>query len=250
MRGFCLRMILIAVVVCGCSPHSVQHVVQPGQTLYRISKTYQIPAERIAAFNDLKDPTKIHSGQIIRIPGVHSVRTVTVLPPTKKTVVHQPARPIKPVVTKPQALPTSRRVSSPPVSTQSAPNRPVGAHSKLRWPVSGKVVRTFNLTGQTPSKGIDIAISVGTPVISAAAGKVIYSGNGIPGYGYVVIIEHDHALFTVYGYNNKILVATGSYVSAGQQIAISGVPVGKQGGQLHFEVWKDKKAVNPRLFLP
>ncbi len=118
------------------------------------------------------------------------------------------------------------------------------------WPLKGKVVTAFNLKSRTPSKGIDISAKVGSRINSAAAGKVIYSGNGISGYGHVVIIEHDHYLFTVYGYNKKNLVASGAYINSGQQIALVGVPPGHNQGRLHFEVWREKKAINPALYLP
>lgn len=235
-------VILLIISQVGCAPRGVHHVVQPGQTLYRISKTYHVPVERIISSNRIKDSSKIKVGQPLWIPGVSRTRTVSVVP--------------NPSVKKHVATVTPRKKISPtkaaPVTSAIKKSLPTVPPKKgqLLWPIKGTVVTVFNLNSRTPSKGIDISANVGSRVNSAAAGKVIYSGNGISGYGHVVIIEHDHSLFTVYGYNKKNLVASGAYVNSGQHIALVGVPPGKNQGCVHFEVRRNKKAVNPALYLP
>jgi len=99
-------------------------------------------------------------------------------------------------------------------------------------------------------KGIEIAVSPGTSVYSAAAGQVIYSSNDISGYGYLIIIRHSNEVYTVYGYNRKSLVQAGAFVGKKEKIAISGIPPGKHQGRLHFEVREGKTDVNPKLYLP
>ena len=99
-------------------------------------------------------------------------------------------------------------------------------------------------------KGIEIAVPQGTKVIAVASGKVIYSGNAIPGYGNLVIIEHSDSFFSVYGYNQKNLVKMDDFVGQGDAIALSGVPPNGQSARLHFEIRKGKSAVNPILYLP
>ena len=90
----------------------------------------------------------------------------------------------------------------------------------------------------------------GSEVTAAAAGKVIYSGDGVNGYGYLIILQHEDDLFTVYGFNQKNLVRQGDYVSKGERIALSGIPPSGGKARLHFEVRKGKQAVNPILYLP
>ena len=85
---------------------------------------------------------------------------------------------------------------------------------------------------------------------AAASGKVIYSGNAIPGYGNLVILEHSDSYFSVYGYNQKNLVKMDDFVGQGDEIALSGVPPSGQSARLHFEIRKGKAAVNPILYLP
>lgn len=242
IRIIYFSVIFLIISLVGCAPRGVHHVVQPGQTLYRISKTYHVPVERLISSNRIKDATKIKVGQSLWIPGVSNTRTVSVVP--------------KPKIKKRTPTIASRKKTTPakvnPVSSSVKKAYPSASPKKgqLLWPIKGQVVTHFNLNSRTPNKGIDIAAKVGSPIRSAAAGKVIYSGNGISGYGHVVIVEHDHSLFTIYGYNKKILVTTGTFVNSGQQIALVGVPPGHKQGRLHFEVRQDKKAVNPALYLP
>lgn len=238
-------LIILLFALVSCAPKGVLHVVQPGQTLYRISKTYHVPINKLISTNRIKNGSHINAGDALWIPGASRTRTVSVLPKSPSTLK-------PPVVSPPKRTTVTRTSQSLPVTTNKKSVRPSVSAKKgqFLWPVKGSVVTAFNLTSRIPCKGIDIAARVGTPISSAAAGKVIYSGNGITGYGHVVIVEHDKSLFTVYGYNKKILVSLGSYVNSGQKIALVGTPPGIQSGRLHFEVWRDKKAVNPKLYLP
>ena len=111
-------------------------------------------------------------------------------------------------------------------------------------------MRSFGQNGGQTCKGLQIAAPRGTPVLSAAAGKVTYSGGGIRGYGNLIIIKHDEVYFTVYGFNEKVLVEVGNYVSKGQKIAVSGVPADGGEPRLHFEIRRGKEAVNPIFYLP
>ena len=249
MRLFCLLILLATIALSGCLARGVSHIVQPGQTLYRIGKTYHVPVGKIIAYNRIKDPTQIKVGQSLWIPGVDRTRTVSVLPVKKKATTAKKHSSIAPKKVKKSAPVStySKRSTAKKIVKKSSTKAKKG---QFAWPVNGKVVTKFNLSSRIPSKGIDIAARIGTGVESAAAGKVIYSGNGISGYGHVVIVEHDHSLYTVYGYNKKVFVTSGCYVNSGQKIALVGTPPGGVNGRLHFEVWKNKKAVNPAFYLP
>ncbi|MBE0502359.1 MAG: M23 family metallopeptidase [Desulfuromonadales bacterium] len=112
------------------------------------------------------------------------------------------------------------------------------------------MVKKFDSQSSVGSKGIEITASSGTPVSSAAAGKVIYSGDGISGYGNLLIVRHDDSFFTVYGYNKKNLVQTGAFVSKGEKIALSGQPPAGGAPRVYFEIRYGKKPVNPLSYLP
>lgn len=133
---------------------------------------------------------------------------------------------------------------APPVSTPGA--GAVAQQGVLMWPLHGPILRTF---GQANSKGIVIGGRVGDPVKAAAAGRVVYAGNGIEAYGPLIIIKHDDSLITAYGQNSTLLVKEGDAVTQGQTI-------GQVGSDSHgvasiqFEVRKDGHPVDPLEWLP
>jgi lipoprotein NlpD len=118
--------------------------------------------------------------------------------------------------------------------------------SRWRWPSRGKVVRTF---AANVHKGIDIAGKRGDPVTSAAAGKVVYAGAGVTGYGSLIIVKHNDTYLSAYGHNERLLVSEGSVVNAGQQIATMGSS-GTNSVKLHFELRRQGKPVDPLTLLP
>lgn len=118
---------------------------------------------------------------------------------------------------------------------------------RWQWPVRGKILKTFSLqTGGC--KGIDIAGNLGDPVKAVAPGKVVYSGNGLKGYGNLVIIKHSDNYLSAYAYNKKLLVKEGDLVKGGVEIAKMGQ---NDAGQvmLHLEIRRNGKPVNPLLYL-
>ena len=84
---------------------------------------------------------------------------------------------------------------------------------------------------------------------TAAAGKVVYSGSGLVGYGRLIIIKHNETLLSAYGHNSNLLVSEGEYVKAGQVIANMGSS-GTDRTRLYFEIRKNGKPVNPLRYLP
>jgi lipoprotein NlpD len=133
-------------------------------------------------------------------------------------------------------------MSRPPVGIK-------GQKGVFDWPLRGAIHRTFGDKNGN-HKGIEIRAPEGTPVLAAAAGRVIYSDTGIRGFGHLVILQHDDDYFTIYGYNRSNLVSSGAYVSRGQKIALSGVPASGGPPRLHFELRRGKTPVNPILYLP
>jgi lipoprotein NlpD len=248
-----LRILLLGSLcffLCSCV-NGVYHTVKPGQTLYRISKTYQVDEGYLARANGISDPTQISVGSQIFIPGADRVLRVPVVNSPKPTASPVAVKKKKRVTPRPRA-----KVKAPKASTTKAkPTRKVKPHAtsvkRLQWPLRGKIVRSFTKKAKAGrGRGIEIAARSGTPVVAAEAGKVIYSGAGVSGYAFLVILQHENDLFTVYGFNRKNLVKQGDFVSRGERIALSGTP--PSGGQprLHFEVRKGKVAVNPISYLP
>lgn len=117
-----------------------------------------------------------------------------------------------------------------------------------RWPADGQVVGGY-VVGDPTKQGVDIAGKAGDPVRAAADGTVVYSGNGLIGYGELIIIKHSPNFLSAYGHNRKRLVKEGDRVKAGQTIAEMGSSSASRDS-LHFEIRKNGKPANPVDYLP
>jgi lipoprotein NlpD len=134
----------------------------------------------------------------------------------------------------------------PPAPREPGVSRAVSGVS-WRWPAEGKLTGKFSSGDAIP--GIEIAGKAGDPVRAAADGVVVYSGNGLVGYGELVIIKHNDSFLSAYGHNRKRLVKEGQRVSSGQQIAEMG-STGATRNELEFQIRKDGNPVDPLGYLP
>lgn len=248
---FFLLIFFTSLVLSGCTS-GVYHTVKPGQTLYRISHTYNIDEDFLARVNGISDPSQIPVGTRVFVPGASRVLYVPVVKPSSSGVktVHN-----APVKKTPKKKTTVRKATPKKTTTLASKKKAPTPHAttlkKLQWPLRGKILRQFSTTAKPGSgRGIEIAARSGSIVKAAEAGKVIYSGDGVNGYAFLVILQHENDLFTVYGFNRKNLVKQGDFVSRGEKIALSGTPPAGGQPRLHFEVRKGKRAVNPMTYLP
>lgn len=262
MRSRILVVFLAYMLLNACTAAGgVYHKVLPGQTLYGISRTYDVDERYLARINGINDPTQLKAGQQLYIPGANRGRNVPITVPSTKSSTTKSA-PSRSQSARPSPVPTHRKTPDrnvpatqpPPVESKSRSARRAASDIQkghFVWPLRGKVLRRFgSKKGGALCKGVEIAAAPGTPVVSAAAGKVIYSGDGISGFGNLIIIRHDQSFFTVYGFNQKNLVSSGAYVSKGQQIARAGVPPKGGTARLYFEIRNGKKPVDPIFYLP
>ena len=198
----------------------VYHVVERHQTLYRICKTYKADIREVASINGIADHGRIQAGQRIFIPGASRVLKVEI-------------------------------VLDDVVEERDEDEASKGAYGRvsLSWPVHGKWVDFFEGEENRKHQGIDIASPAGTPIKAAGAGKVIYSGNKIRGYGNLIILRHSEDTVTVYAHNQVNLVDEGTVVDKGQVIGRVGQTGNASGPHLHFEVRRGNRAVDPLPFL-
>jgi lipoprotein NlpD len=156
----------------------------------------------------------------------------------------------------PPPVPPGPVVGTPPAATPGAPlARPDAARvpeiddDKIDWvwPTGGRLIAGFSDTASL--KGIDIAGKAGQPVVASAAGKVVYSGSGLRGYGKLVIVKHNATYLSAYAHNREILVKEGQQVTKGQQIGEMGDSDADQV-KLHFEIRRLGKPVDPIKYLP
>jgi lipoprotein NlpD len=116
------------------------------------------------------------------------------------------------------------------------------------WPTTGAVIGKFD-DSDPLKKGINIGGSLGQPVRAAAAGRVVYSGSGLVGYGKLIIVKHNDQMLSAYAHNKELLVVEGDVVEAGSQIAEMGSS-GANVVMLHFEIRRDGQPVDPLNYLP
>ncbi|MEP7184436.1 MAG: peptidoglycan DD-metalloendopeptidase family protein [Rhodanobacter sp.] len=148
-----------------------------------------------------------------------------------------------PVAGEPTPVPSTVAPPAPPASGVSRAVSGV----KWRWPADGKLTSRFKSSDAIP--GIEIAGKAGDAVRAAADGVVVYSGNGLVGYGELVIIKHNDSVLSAYGHNRKRLVKEGQRVSSGQQIAEMG-STGASRNELEFQIRRNGNPVDPMDYLP
>jgi lipoprotein NlpD len=209
------------------------HIVAPGETLYSIAWRYNLDVQVLARANGITEPYIIRPGQQVNLDLRHS-------PPLART---------PPPVRTGQPVQVQKRSSSRP-SPQVAPAPSATRQSQLawRWPATGTILAGFS-GAQALNKGIDIGAEKGEPVVAAESGTVVYAGDGLRGYGNLLIIKHNQNYLSAYAHNNKLLVAEGDTVKAGEQIAEVGSS-GTNTNKLHFEIRHDGKPVDPLRYLP
>ncbi len=155
--------------------------------------------------------TQLRVGRVLFIPGVSTTLKITSVPPEEEK-------------------PSSEKIS-------------------MIWPLHGRKTSDFGPRGKSVHQGIDLAAPKGTPVLASASGRVVYSGNGMKGYGKVVVIKHVNDLSTVYAHNSSLLVRMGDSVEQGQTIAKVGATGRATGPHLHFEIRRRGVPEDPRQFL-
>ncbi len=259
------------------------HIVKKGDTLYSIGLENGIDYRDIAAWNGIGPPYQIRVGQQLRLkpPAVaaptHPPAPAAATAPAEAVVTAplslEPApvgRPLDetapattpatagvPLLSEPRAtrLPYSDAALAAPAPAP-APARPPApppsatAESGIDWgwPAAGKVISGYNdSTGA--NRGLKIAGTLGQPVLAAAAGRVVYSGSGLRGYGNLVIVKHDDTYLSAYAHNSRLLVKEGQTVAKGQKIAEMGNSDAPQV-QLHFEIRRFGRPVDPAMYLP
>lgn len=238
------------------------HIVQPGETLGGIAVRAKVPRILIAEANGLQPPFAVKRGQALQIPRTrrHAVTAgESGFSLSMKYGVSweqialansiDPKAPIRPGQTLliPTLLSPPSGISKPQPSPEAPPASPKAA--RFAWPVSGPVRRDF-ATGSDYHDGIDITAPKGTMVRAAAAGTVKFAGNEKEQFGNLVVLDHGDGWFTAYGFLSRITVKEGTKVAAGERIGLVGDTGMAKGSELHFEVRREGKPVNPTNELP
>ena len=254
--------------------------IESPYTIY-VGQILKLRGERMQAQTPLR-PVRIMP-QPATVPGT---RPVPVVPePVAKAPVLPLPTPFEPVRSEQaqsahvQSEPTTTSATHPSIPSASTPSQPFPARSPSiqqvmpasagvqtpsaailpvdvatiggihwRWPAKGTLLDRF-MAGDATKQGIDIGGKAGDPVVAASDGTVVYSGSGLVGYGELIIIKHSDEWLSAYGHNRKRLVSEGQRVKAGQPIAEMG-STGAPRDELHFEIRRNGKPVDPQQYLP
>ncbi|MBE9548171.1 MAG: peptidoglycan DD-metalloendopeptidase family protein [Proteobacteria bacterium] len=235
------------------------YTVKRGDSLYTIGFRYGLDYHSIADWNRITKPFTIYPGQKLHLqPGQKpfskpaTVKTQPLKPgSTTKSTTKVAAKPVAATTSKTASTKTPVKTSSktPPKSIDKSSSTTSSRSSvRWQWPTNGTIIETY-LAGDPTRSGLDIAGKEGQAIRAAASGSVVYSGNGLLGYGELIIIKHDDRFLSAYAHNRVRLVTEGESIRAGQKIAEMGR--GESGRiKLHFEIRANGKPVNPRQYLP
>lgn len=265
-------------------PQGYRVKVTKGDTLSSLSRRYGVPVEKIISANDLPDG-RLAPGQELVLPGVtaakaaaianaapdvRKVKTETITAPKPTSLAEEEAAEAegKDAGAKQTAKADDGGANMPATKAEGMAAAPAGDGAKrvasvdqlpapdpmsgnsFRWPVKGRVISAF---GTRPdgghNDGIDVAVPQGTSVKAAENGVVAYSGNELKGYGNLVLVRHANNWVSAYANNDELLVKRGDKVRRGQIIAKAGATGGVSQPQVHFELRKGSRPVDPTKFM-
>lgn len=244
-------------------PSIREHVVQKGETLYAIARAEGVSAKELIAVNNLAPPHNVVIGQRLRLPQMQQAAVVSSVPSSPPPPLEKPADSVK-IAEAPPSHPVAQEepassepahddAPSPPPQTAEKvviPQPPARGGKDFLWPAQGRIVSRFGRRdGGLQNDGINIAVAPGTSVQAAENGVVVYAGNELRGYGNLVLVKHEGGWTSAYAHNSEILVRRGDTVRRGQSIAKAGSSGNVAGPQVHFELRRGVKPVNPLDYL-
>jgi lipoprotein NlpD len=226
------------------APKPGTYVVKPGDTLIRIGLETGQNWRDIARWSGVENPNVIEVGQVLRVapPGVEpgAAAPQPVAAPSRPE-----ARPLPPASGAGAAPAAGAATPAAAPVPGPAPKDPDEDLNWI-WPADGPVLTPFD---DAKSKGVAIGGKPGDPVLAAADGRVVYAGSGLRGYGNLVIVKHNATFLTAYAHNQTLLVKEDQVVRRGQKIAEMGSSDADRV-QLHFEIRRQGKPVDPARYLP
>jgi murein DD-endopeptidase MepM/ murein hydrolase activator NlpD len=223
-------------------PRARFHRVTAGESLYAVSRRYGVDTSSLVRLNNIRPPYRLIKGQKLRLPGArHAPRPQNAGPtPPKKAKSWNRAK----------AAPYRKSAKTRPPTRAELAHPPARSSRKFLWPVRGSIAVGYGPRGKgRHNDGINILARKGTPVRAVENGIVAYSGNELRGFGNLLLIRHAGGWTSAYAHNQVLLVRAGDRVRRGQIIS----RVGKSGSvrrpQLHFELRRGNRAVNPVRYM-
>lgn len=209
-----------------------------GDTLYFLSYMFDVDVEETAALNGIADPLHVEVGRVLNLPALGASSLVE-----DAVIVRD-----EDGVPKPGAKPLVRKASVKTAKIHV--DTPQRSSSKFLSPVEGRIVSGYGPKANgLHNDGVNILAARGTPVKAAENGVVVYAGNGLKGSGNLILVRHEDRWMTAYGHLADIGIKSGDVVKRGQAIGSVGSSGAVNSPQLHFEVRRGTKALNPKPYL-
>lgn len=234
-------------------PPPREYAVKPGDTLYSVSRVFGVTTSQVAQQNNMSAPYSLRVGQKLRVSDVASramaraasPQTVqTASPKASDMTTHKTAQSSTSYV-----IPSSKPKATP-VKTRITAQTPKRSSSKFLRPVYGPVISNYG-----PKKdglhndGVNIQAPKGAPVRAAENGVVVYAGNELKGSGNLVLVRHEDRWMTAYAHMDNILVKRGQVIKRGETVGTVGSTGSVSSPQLHFEVRRGTRAINPERYI-
>lgn len=240
-------------------PPPREYDIRPGDSLYTVSRLFGVSTSELAQINDLQHPYVIHAGDTLRIPvEIKEETSITVqsdrikVTPAPKPVTSESLDPAQAS----SNIPTpGDKPAAPSKTTKSAKSKipshtPKRSSSKFLTPVRGHVISSYGpKKGGLHNDGLNFAAPRGAPVKAAENGVVVYVGNDLKGTGNLVLIRHADRWMSAYAHLDKTKIARGQTVGRGDLIGTVGTTGSVTTPQLHFELRRGTKALNPKVYL-
>ena len=233
-------------------PSSGVHVVQRGETVYQIANRYNTEPGALVRLNRIAPPYRLYPGQKLALPGssTRQAAPATRTAATRATKQPRPTTRSSAPTTRRQVLPPEPKTAKRAPTTRPNVKPPPPSRGGFIWPVNGRVLSRFGTIGKgLQNDGINILARKGTPVRAVQNGVVAYAGNELRGFGNLLLIKHSGGWISAYAHNSELLVRTGQRVSRGQVISRVGRTGSVDKPQLHFELRRGNRAVDPERYL-
>ena len=263
-----LAPLLVAAGEAALPPdQELEHVVKPGETLSGVAQRAGVPRVLIIEANRLTAPYSLRAGQKLTIPRTrhHTVGAGD----TRFTIAYlygvpwqdiavasgiDPTAALKPgqKLLIPSVIAVPQTTAAAPAASGSSNSAAVTPELRFFWPLAGTVRRGFTQRGRSPDyhEGLDIRAPDGTAVRASAAGKVLFAGDEPRQFGKLVVVDHGGGLQSAYAFLSRITVKEGDAVSQGERVGLSGHSGQARGPELHFEIRRNNRPIDPAGQLP
>jgi len=252
MRVIVILIIFVGLYACGSNSYRAPvkevaqppsrkvstHIVAPGETLFSIAWRYDLDYASLARVNEIGTNYTIIPGQSLDL-------NVNPRVPWRQKEQTRNA----PKITKPKKAATGNRSKKETKeSVLKSDETKIDQSLKWQWPLKGKLLSRFRAKNGL-QKGVDIRCKLGESVLAASSGTVVYAGDGLRGYGKLLIVKHNEKYLSAYAHNRRLLVEEGELVKRGHRIAEAGA-TGTDTVKLYFEIRYNGKPVDPLRYLP